>query len=72
MDDKLKELKAYFKSKFNEQEEKLTKISNSIIDDLKKEITVQMQNEVSKRCKEIESENKMLKKQVAELSKFRI
>ena len=65
MDDKLKELKAYFKSKFNEQEEKLTKISNSIIDDLKKEITVQMQNEVSKRCKEIESENKMLKKQVA-------
>ena len=72
MEDKLKELKAYFKSKFNEQEEKLTKISNSIIDDLKKEITVQMQNEVSKRCKEIESENKMLKKQVAELSKFRI
>ena len=72
MDDKLKELKACFKSKFNEQEEKLTKISNSIIDDLKKEITVQMQNEVSKRCKEIESENKMLKKQVAELSKLRI
>ena len=72
MDDKLEELKAYFNSKFNEQEEKLTKTFNNIIDDLKKEITEQIQNEVSKRCKEIESENKMLKKQVAELSKLSI
>ena len=47
-DDKLEELKAYFNSKFNEQEEKLTKTFNNIIDDLKKEITVQIQNEVSK------------------------
>ena len=48
MDDKLEKLKAYFISKFNEQEEKLTQTFNNIIDDLKKEITVQMQNEVSK------------------------
>ena len=72
MDDKLEELKTYFNSKFNKQEEKLTKIFNSIIDDLTKEITIQIQNKDSKRCKEIESGSKMLKKQVAELSKFSI
>ena len=65
MDDKLGELKAYFNTKFNEQEEKLTRTFNNIIDDLKKEITVQIQNEV-------ESENKMLTKQVTELSKLSI
>ena len=54
MDDKLGELKAYFNSKFNEQEEKSTKTFNNVINDLKKEITVQIQKEVSKRCKEIE------------------
>ena len=48
MDDKLEELKTYFNSKFNKQEEKLTKIFNSIIDDLTKEITIQIQNKVSK------------------------
>ena len=52
--DKLAELKAHFNTKFNEQEKNLTKTFNNIIDDLKKEITVQIQNEVSKRCKEIE------------------
>ena len=36
MDDKLEKLKAYFISKFNEQEEKLTQTFNNIIDDLKK------------------------------------
>ena len=51
---KLAELKAHFNIKFNEQEKNLTKTFNNIIDDLKKEITVQIQNEVSKRCKEIE------------------
>ena len=70
MDDKLEELKAYFNTKFNEQEEKLTKTFNNIIYDLKKEITVKIQNEVSKGCKEIEPENKMLHMQVAELSKL--
>ena len=35
MDDKLEELKAYFSSKFSEQEDTLTKTFNNIIDDLK-------------------------------------
>ena len=72
MGDKLEELKSYFNTKFNELEEKLTKTFNNIIDDLKKVITGQIQNEVSKRCKEIESGNKMLKKHVVKLSKFSI
>ena len=53
-------------------DDNLTKTFNNIIDDLKKEITVQIQNEDSKRCQETESENKMPKKQVAELSKLSI
>ena len=60
MDDKLEELKAYFSSKFSEQEDTLTRTFNNIIDDLKEEIMVQIQNKVSKQSKEIESENKML------------
>ena len=60
MDDKLEELKAYFSSKFSEQEDTLTKTFNNIIDDLKEEIMVQIQNKVSKQSKEIESKNKML------------
>ena len=72
MGDKLEELKSYFNTKFNELEEKLTKTFNNIIDDLKKVITGQIQNEVSKRCKEIESGNKMLKKHVVKLSKLSI
>ena len=72
MDNKLEELKAHLNTKSNEQEEKLTKTFNNIVDDLKKEIIRQIQNEVSKLCKEIESENKMLKKKVSELSKLSI
>ena len=60
MDDKLEELKAYFSSKFSEQEDILTKTFNNIIDDLKKVIMVQIRNKVSKQSKEIVSENKML------------
>ena len=41
MDELKEELKAYFNSKFNEQEGKLTETFNNIIDDLKKEITEQ-------------------------------
>ena len=62
-------LNAYFNTKFNEQEEKLTKTFNNNIDDL---YNVQIQNEVSKRCKETESENKNAKKQVEELKKLSI
>ena len=36
MEDKLEELKSYFNTKFNEQEESLTKTFNNIIADLKK------------------------------------
>ena len=72
MDDKSEELTAHLNTEFNEQEEKLTEFFNNIIDDLKKKITQQIQNKVSKRCKEIESENKMLKKMMAELTKISI
>ena len=51
MEDKLEELKSYFNTKFNEQEESLTKTFNNIIVDLKKEITKEIQYEVSKQCK---------------------
>ena len=72
MYNKLEELKAHYNTKFNKQEEKLTKNFNNFIDDLKKEITVQIQNEVLKRCNVIESKNKTLKKQVAKLRKLSI
>ena len=62
MEDELEELKSYFKTKFNEQEESLTKTFNNIIADLKQEITKEIQREVSKQCKQLDSENKMLKK----------
>lgn len=61
---KLDEPKPYF-DKFNELEEWLSKTFN-IISDLKNEITKEIQHEVSKRCRQLDSENKMLKK-VAEL-----
>ena len=51
MEDKLEELKPFFNTKFNEQEESLTKTFNNIIADLKREITKEVQHEVSKQCK---------------------
>ena len=39
MEDKVEELKSYFNTKFNEQEESLTKTFNNITTNLKKEIT---------------------------------
>ena len=36
IEDKLEELKSYFNTKFNEQEESLTKTFNNIVADLKK------------------------------------
>ena len=39
MEDKLEELKSWFNTKFNEQEERLTKTFNNTIADLKKKIT---------------------------------
>ena len=48
MENKLEELKSYFNTKFNDQEESLTKAFNNIIVDLKEEITKEIQHEVSK------------------------
>lgn len=53
MEDKLLELKSYSKTKFNDEEEGLTKILNNVIVDLKKEITKETKHEVSKQCKQI-------------------
>ena len=71
MEDKLEELKSYFNTKFSEQEESLTQRFN-IIADLKKDITKEIRNEVSKQCKQLDSKNKMLKKQVVELRELNI
>ena len=70
--DKLEELKSYFNIKFNEQEESLTKTFNNIIANLKKEITKEIQHEVTKQCKQLYSENKILKKPVPELRELNI
>ena len=50
--DKLEELKTYFNTKFNEQEEIRTKTFNNINTDLKKEITKEIQHEVLKQQKQ--------------------
>ena len=70
MEDKLEDLKPYFNTKFNEQEESLTKTFNNII--IKKEITKEIQHEVWKQCKQLDSENKMLENQVTQLRKLNI
>ena len=56
MEDKLEELKSYFNTKFNKQEKSLTKTFNNINAGLKKEITKEIQHEVSKQCKQLDSE----------------
>ena len=72
MEGKLEELKSYFNNQFNEQEESLIKTFNNINADLKKEITKEIKHEVSKQCKQLDSENVMLKKQVIELRELNI
>ena len=62
MEDKLEELKSYFNTKFSEQEESLTQTFNNVIADLKKEIIKEIQHEVSKQCKQLDSQNKIQKK----------
>ena len=49
MEDKLEELKSYFNTKFNQQEESQTKPFNNIIADLKKETTKEIQHEVFRK-----------------------
>ena len=58
MEDKLEELKSYFNTKFNKLEESQTKTFNNIVADLKKEITKEIQHEVSKQSKQLDFENK--------------
>ena len=61
MKDQLEELKSYFNTKFNEQEEILTTTFNNIITDLKNEITNEIQHEVSKKSKQLDSEKNVKK-----------
>ena len=72
MENKIEELKCFFNSKLQQQEETLTKIFHALIADLKKGISQEIQKEVTKQCRELETENKMLKKSVSELVKLNI
>ena len=69
MEEKFEELKCYFNTKMSEQEENLTKVF-TVLNDLRKEITKQIQNEIKSYCKHLESENQMLKCQVSELRRL--
>ena len=55
MENKIEELKSFFNSKLQQQEEALTKIFHALIADLKKEISHEIQKEVTKQCRELES-----------------
>ena len=54
------------------QEENLIKVFNNGLNDLRKEITKQIQNEIKSYCQHLESENQMLKHQVSELRRLNI
>ena len=69
MEKKFDELKCYFNTKMSEQEENLTKVF-TVLNDLRKEVTKQIQNEIKSYCKHLESENQMLKRQVPELRRL--
>ena len=71
MEEKFGELKGYFINKMSEQEENLTQVFN-VLNDLQKEITIKIQNEIKSHCKHLESENQMLKHQVSELKRLHI
>ena len=71
MEETFEEVKCYFNTKMWEQEENLTKVFN-VLNDLREEITKQIQNEIKSHCKHLESENQMLKHQVSELRRLNI
>ena len=50
----------------------MTKVFNNVLNDLRKEITKQIQNEIKSHCKHLKSENQMLKHQVSELRRSNI
>ena len=60
MEETFEELKYYFNAKMSEQGENLTKVFNDVLNDLREEITKQIQNEMKSHCKHLESENQML------------
>ena len=76
MDEKIEELKTFFNSKLEEklgeQEKNLTNTLNNLISDLRNEFKKELQNEINKQYEKLESENKMLRKQVSELHKLNI
>ena len=76
MDEKIEELKTFFNSKLEEklgeQEKNLTNTLNNLISDLRKEFKKELQNEINKQYEKLESENKMLRKQVSDLHKLNI
>ena len=71
MEEKFEELKYYFTAKMSEQEENLTKVFN-VLNDLRKEITKQIQNGIKSHCKHLESENQMLKHHVSEMKRLNV
>ena len=71
MEEKFEELKCYVNTKMSEEEENLT-IVFYVLNDLRKEITKQTQNEIKSQCEHLESENRMLKHQVLEMSRLNI
>ena len=48
------------------------KVFNNVLNDLREEITKQIQNETKSHCKPLESENQMLKHQVSELRRLNV
>ena len=76
MDERIEELKTFFNSKLEEklgeQEKNLTNTLNNLISDLRNEFKKELQNEINKQYEKLESENKMLRKQVSELHKLNI
>ena len=66
MEEKVEEQKRCFNTKMSEQEENLTKVFNAL-NDLQKEITKQIENEIKSHCKHLKSENQMLNHRMSEL-----
>ena len=68
MEEKFEEEKCCFDAKMSEQEENLTKVFN-VLNDLRKEITKQIENEIKSHCKHLKSENQMLKHRMSGLGR---
>ena len=72
LEGKIGELKCYFNAKMSEQEENLMKVFYNALNDLQKEVTKHIQNDIKSHFNHLESENRMLKHQVSELKKLNI